>query len=239
MQDYTNYNFNGQKPNGSQAINTGYDVGLRAFMNRTYMHMSVGMLITAIAAYFAVNNQAVYGFASKLFFPLAIVEVLMVVYLSVRVRKMSESTAKMTFYAYAALNGLTLSLYLSQHSPEAVARAFFSTSAMFGAMTLYGMTTKKDLTGWGSFLMMGLFGIIISSVVNFFLQSSGLAFATSFISVIVFTGLVAYDTQMLRRTYDSVGVNDLGKAAIMGALSLYLDFINIFLQMLRFFGDRR
>jgi len=125
-----------------------------------------------------------------------------------------------------------------RYSPTAITRAFLSTAAMFGAMSLYGYTTKKDLTGWGSFLFMGLIGMIIASVVNIFMQSSMLDFMVSILGVIIFTGLTAYDTQRMKGMYYSIGAEHLGKAAIAGALSLYLNFINLFISMLRLFGNR-
>lgn len=137
--------------------------------------------------------------------------------------------------------GVSLATIFAMYTGESIARAFFVTASLFGAMSLYGYTTKRDLSGMGSFLMMGLLGVILASLVNMFLKSSGMQFAISILTVLIFTGLTAYDTQRIKDTYYRVVGNGeaMGKAAIMGALSLYLDFINLFLQMLRFFGERR
>jgi FtsH-binding integral membrane protein len=157
------------------------------------------------------------------------------------INRMSTQTAQMLFWAYAALLGLSLSSIFARYTGESIARVFFITASLFGAMSLYGYTTKKDLTNFGSFLMMGLFGIIIASVINIFLKSSGIQFAVSILSVLIFTGLTAYDTQRLKEMYYQVsGSGELmSKVAIMGALSLYMDFINLFVQLLQFYGNRR
>ena len=159
--------------------------------------------------------------------------------LSARVAKMSVGAAQATFWVFATLMGASLAYIFIIYTETSIARVFFITAGTFGAMSLYGYTTKKDLTGWGSFLFMGLIGIIIASIVNFFLASSALHFAISVIGVLVFVGLTAYDTQRIKNSYyegDSTAVAS--KKAIMGALSLYLDFINLFLMMLRLFGSR-
>ena len=163
----------------------------------------------------------------------------MVLYLSARLHRMSEGAAKTTFWIYAALTGLSLSYVLLAFTGVSVVRTFLITAASFGALSLYGYTTKRDLSGMGSFLFMGLIGIILASIVNFFMQSPAMHFAISVIGVLIFAGLTAYDTQDIKRIYfagDSREVAE--KKAIMGALRLYLDFINMFLFLLQFLGNR-
>jgi FtsH-binding integral membrane protein len=163
-----------------------------------------------------------------------------VFFLSFRIQSMSFSSAQITFWVFAAVMGIGLAPVFLMYTGASVARVFFITSATFGAMSLWGYTTKRDLTGWGSFLFMGLIGIIIASLVNLFMQSSMMEFVISVIGVIIFTGLTAYDTQKIKESYSvSMSGEIAGKAAIMGALRLYLDFINLFLMLLRLLGDRR
>jgi FtsH-binding integral membrane protein len=153
---------------------------------------------------------------------------------------MSVSAAQLTFWVFAALMGLSMASIFLQFTGASIARVFFITAGTFGAMSLYGYTTRRDLTGWGSFLFMGLIGIIIASLVNIFLKSSGLDWIISVIGVIVFAGLTAWDTQKIKEMYSAYDDGTVaGRKAIMGALSLYLDFINLFLMLLRLFGDRR
>jgi len=162
-------------------------------------------------------------------------------YLIFRMDAMSVTGARNGFYIYAALVGLMLSFLFVAYTQQSIARVFFVTAAMFGATSLWGYTTKTDLTSMGSFLMMGLIGVIIATLVNVFLQSTALQFALSVMGVAIFTGLTAYDTQKLKDVYETYAGDEvaLGRSAIRGALSLYLDFINLFLYMLRFMGDRR
>jgi FtsH-binding integral membrane protein len=160
--------------------------------------------------------------------------------MSYRINRLAVGTALTLFYVYAGLLGLALSSIFLSYTGASITQVFFISAATFGAMSLYGYTTQRDLTGVGSFMFMGLIGIVIASLVNMFLQSSGLGWAISVIGVLVFVGLTAYDTQRIKEMYD---VNDdgtiSGRKAVMGALSLYLDFINLFLMLLRIFGDRR
>jgi FtsH-binding integral membrane protein len=228
------------------------DAGLRAYMIRIYNYMLSGLVLTGLAAtavmtvpalqqlLFAVNpvtGRIVLSMVGwiVLFAPLA-----MVFFLSWRISKMSVGAAQATFWIYAGVNGLALSPILLIYTGASIAQAFFVTAATFGAMSLYGYTTKRDLTGWGSFLFMGLIGLLIAMVVGAFLQSSALQFVISVMGVLIFTGLTAYDTQKIKEIY-YVGDDGTiaGRKAIIGALSLYLDFINIFLFLLRLFGDRR
>ncbi|RUY50637.1 Bax inhibitor-1/YccA family protein, partial [Mesorhizobium sp. M7A.F.Ca.CA.001.05.1.1] len=163
-----------------------------------------------------------------------------VLFLSFRVQSMSVSAAQTTFWVYAGLVGLSLSSIFLVYTTASISQTFFATAAAFGALSLFGYTTKRDLTAMGSFLIMGVFGIIIASVINIFLQSSALSFAVSAIGVLVFAGLTAYDTQKIKEMYFEGDSSDVaGRKAIMGALTLYLDFINLFMFLLQFMGDRR
>jgi len=163
-----------------------------------------------------------------------------VLVLSFGIQKLSTGTAQLLFWAFAAVMGLSLSSIFAVYTGGSIAKVFFITAGTFGAMSLYGYTTKRDLTQIGSFLMMGLIGIVIASLVNLFLQSDGLSFAISIVGVLVFVGLTAWDTQKIKESYDEAhGAELLAKGAIMGALSLYLDFINLFMMLLRLFGNQR
>jgi len=238
----------------SQAAAAGVmDAGLRAYMLRVYNYMLVGLALTGATAFLTaqtpfgelffqqtfVNGHPAIGLNIlgwiALFAPLGLV-----MFLSWRIQAMSAATAHITFLVYAGIMGISLAPILLLYTGVSVAQTFFITAATFGAMSLWGYTTKANLSGFGSFLYMGLIGIIIASVVNFFLHSSAMAFAISIIGVLVFTGLTAYDTQSIKEMYD---VNDdgsiSGKKAIMGALRLYLDFVNLFLMLLRLLGNRR
>jgi FtsH-binding integral membrane protein len=225
-----------------------YDVGLRQYMLGVYNHMVAALAFTGIIAYgttlLAVQDGALTGFGMALYgSPLKWVVMLapigMVFLLSARVQSMSLGSARISFYVFAALMGLSLSSVLLVFTGESVARVFFITAAAFGGLSLYGYTTKKDLSGFGSFLIMGLIGILVASVVNIFLASTALQFAISAIGVLVFAGLTAYDTQRIKEMYDAVDGSDVaGKKAIMGALTLYLDFINLFIMLLQLFGNR-
>lgn len=228
------------------------DEGLRAYMIRVYNYMAAGVAITGVVAYMtfvmAVQQTGagtqLTEFGSFLFnSPFKWVVMLaplgMVFYLSARINSMSVSGAQIAFWSFAALMGLSLASIFLVYAHGSIARVFFISAAAFGGLSLYGYTTKKDLSGWGSFLIMGLIGIIIASLVNIFLASSALQFAVSVIGVLVFAGLTAYDTQRIKEMYFvGDGAATMGKKAIMGALSLYLDFINLFLMLLSLFGNR-
>lgn len=225
------------------------DQGLRAYMLKVYNLMALGLAITGVAAYlgfnFAVQDGQLTQFGELLFrSPLRWVVILaplaVVLFLSFRINRMSVAAAQTTFWAYAALVGLSLSSIFLVYTGQSVVQTFFVTAASFGALSLYGYTTKRDLSAMGSFLMMGLFGVIIASIVNIFLASSALQFAISVIGVLIFAGLTAYDTQRIKELYyeaDDVAVA--GRKAIMGALTLYLDFINLFMFLLQFMGNRK
>lgn len=216
------------------------DEGLRIYMSKVYGYMATGLLGTALAAYFGAASGLYISLAQTPFIWLLVLAPLgMVLFLSARLHKMSSATAKNMFWLYAGLTGLSLSFVLTEFTGVSVVRTFLVTAASFGALSLYGYTTKRDLSGMGSFLFMGLVGIILAAIVNFFLQSSALHFAISVIGVLVFAGLTAYDTQDIKRIYYAGDTRETAeKKAIMGALRLYLDFINMFLLLLQFMGDR-
>lgn len=216
---------------------------LNAFMRGVYTWMCAGLGVTTVAAFYTASSQAMLQFIfgnTFVLIGLVIAQLGIVVGLSGAVKRLSPGAATGLFMLYSALTGVTLSAVLVAYSGAAVFKAFLTTAGMFGAMSIYGWTTKRDLTGWGSFLFMGLIGIIIASVVNIFMASPMLDFVISGVGVLIFTGLTAYDTQQLKAMGETAP-DDAGavrKATILGALRLYLDFINLFLMLLRFFGGR-
>ncbi len=217
------------------------DEGLRTYMLRVYNYMASGLALTGLVAYMVANTPVLMNaiFGTPLFWVVLLAPLGMVMFLGAKIRTMSVGAAQTTFWVFAILMGMSLATIFVVYTQTSIARVFFITSGVFGAMSLYGYTTKRDLTGWGSFLFMGLIGIIIASVVNIFLASSALMFAISVIGVLVFVGLTAYDTQNIKNMYsesDSSAVSS--KKAIMGALRLYLDFINLFMMLLHLFGNR-
>ena len=226
-----------------------YDAGLRSYMIGVYKNMGLALAISGFLAFFAGNPSSPFfeTYANTvytnpiLFWIIALAPLGMVLLLNFRIHKMSYASAKMTFWGFSVLMGLSLSTIMTAYTDASIFKMFFVTAATFAAMSLYGYTTKRDLTGMGSFLMMGLIGIIIASVVNIFLQSSALEFVVSILGVFIFIGLTAYDTQKIKNTYFQLAGQGeiLKKAALMGALSLYLDFINLMIMLLRLFGERR
>lgn len=217
--------------------------GLNTYISKIFGTMFLGLLVTALAALFTVTNEVMYTlvFGTPFMFVMIIAELVIVFVLSARVTKMSYMSAQILFYAYAIINGITLSSIFVVYNIGTVYTAFLTTAAAFGIMALYGMITKKDLTKIGNILLMALIGVIISSVINMFIGSQGFDLLISFVAVGLFSGLVAYDTQRLKGYYYA-SANDYQmqrKAGIIGALSLYLDFINIFLYILRIFGNKR
>lgn len=215
-----------------------------AFMSKVYTWMSGGLAITGlIAMWVASNENLVYNIVSNqlLFFGLIIGEIFLVGYLMARINKMSAQKAGIIFTGYAALNGLTLSVVFLAYTSASIATTFFVTAGTFAIMSIYGYYTKKDLTSWGNLLFMALIGIIIASVVNFFMQSEMLYWLITYAGVFIFVGLTAYDTQKIKRmsTATEIGSEEESKGAIVGALMLYLDFINLFLLLLRILGDRK
>ncbi len=246
MADFRNYQNRTQSGAQSGAM---IDEGLRAYMLKVYNLMALGLAITGVAAYLSFSlafaNGQITAFGQAIYLsPLKWVVILaplaMVFFLSFRINRMSVAAATTTFWVYAALVGLSLSSIFIIYTGQSVVQTFFVTAASFGALSLYGYTAKRDLSAMGSFLMMGLFGLIIASLVNIFLASSALQFAISVIGVLIFAGLTAYDTQRIKEMYyDADDVTVAGRKAIMGALSLYLDFINLFMFLLQFLGNRR
>jgi FtsH-binding integral membrane protein len=218
------------------------DVGLRQYMLRVYNYMAGGLALTGLLALFTASSPAMLQliFGTPLKYVVIFAPFALVLFLGFRIHKMSLGAAQLTFWLYAALNGLAFASIFLVYTHTSVARVFFITAGTFAAMSLYGYTTRRDLTGFGNFLFMGLIGIIVAGLVNLFLMSSALQFAISVIGVIVFVGLTAYDTQKIKEWY--VASDDgatMGKKAVYGALSLYLDFINLFLMLLRLFGTSR
>jgi FtsH-binding integral membrane protein len=228
--------------NANTAIpQVGIDVGLRSYMLRVYNYMAGGLAITGVVAYFAAASGFYEQIAHTPFIYVVMFAPLLVVFLfAARIQSMSLGAAQATFWGFAALMGLSLSYIFLVYTGASIAEVFFITAGTFLSMSLYGYTTKADLSKFGSFLMMGLFGIIIASLVNLFLQSPAVQFAISIIGVVIFTGLTAWDTQRIKETYwEGDGAAVVGKKAIMGALALYLDFLNIFLFLLQLMGNRR
>ena len=231
------------------------DQGLRSYMLKVYNYMASGVLLTGVVALFLFKFSVITGangeitgltpfgnaiYNSALMWVLMLAPLGIVFYMSFGIAKMSASKAQSVFWIFAALMGASLSSIFLVYTGASITRVFFITAGTFGAMSIYGYTTKKDLTKLGSFLIMGLFGIIIASIVNIFMKSSMMYFVISIIGVLVFVGLTAYDTQKIKNMYlvsDSGEV--IGKKAVLGALTLYLDFINLFIMLLRLFGQRR
>ena len=218
------------------------DAGLRQYMLSVFSYMSGGLAVTALVAYFASKSPAFISllFSSSLLFWLVVLAPLgIAIYLITKISRISPEKAKTLFFGYAAILGLSLSSIFFFYSTASIAHTFFVTSSMFLSMVIYGYVTKRDLTSFGSFLIMGLIGLIIASIVNIFTRSPVAHLVISAIGVIVFTGLTAYDTQMIKSYYmesDSYVISE--KKAIIGAFKLYLDFINLFLYLLRFLGGR-
>ncbi len=258
MADFNNY----QNRMAQNRAQTGamIDEGLRAYMIKVYNLMALALVITGVAAFgFAMlatttdpsaavatlpngkmlTSLGALVYTSPLRWAVMLAPLGLVLFLSFRIQNMSVSAAQATFWVYAALMGLSLSSIFLRYTEGSIVQTFFVTAASFGALSLYGYTTKKDLSGLGSFLIMGLFGLIIASLVNLFLASSALQFAISAIGVLIFAGLTAYDTQKIKEMYfDGDDVVAAGRKAIMGALTLYLDFINLFTFLLQFMGNR-
>jgi FtsH-binding integral membrane protein len=235
-----------------------YDQGLRAHMIRVYNYMAGGVALTGVVAWLAyqmaggdaitVSGRAISGltpfgqaiFQGPLMWVLLLAPLGLVFFLSFRIAHLQASTARLLFFVYAGLLGLSLASVFLVYTQASLARVFFITAASFGALSLWGYTTQRNLDGMGSFMMMGLFGIIIASLVNIFLKSTGLDWAISVLGVLIFAGLTAWDTQKIKEFYDPMDDGTIaGRKAVMGALALYLDFINMFLFLLRLFGDRR
>jgi uncharacterized protein len=222
------------------ADRTAIDVGLRAHMIRVYNYMALGVALTGLVAWLTaqivgpalLNSPLIWVF---IFAPLALV-----FFISFRINSLSAGTALTLFFVYAASLGLSLATIFFVYTDTSITRVFFIAAAAFGALSIWGYSTRRSLSGLGSFLLMGLIGVIIASLVNIFLKSSGLDWIISVIGVIVFAGLTAWDTQKIKEMYDPTDDGTVaGRKAVMGALSLYLDFINLFMLLLRLFGGRR
>ena len=226
--------------------NTQTQVQVNSFIRSVYNWMAIGLGLTALVAFYVASSESLIRlvFGNRLiFFGLVIGELALVFSISARIQKIQASTATGLFIAYAALNGVTLSFIFLAYTSTSIVSTFFVCALTFLACSVYGMTTKKDLTSLGGFMFMGLIGIIIASLVNLFIRSSAMTMIISYIGVIVFVGLTAYDTQKLKTmaVTQPAGIEAgvVRKGAILGALSLYLDFINLFLMLLRILGDRR
>ena len=218
------------------------DERVTAFLRGVYTWMGCGLAVTAATAWLIASSPAAIQLVATnriLFWGLMLAQLGIVVALSARVERMAASTASLLFVLYAALTGVTISFVLFAYTGESVATTFLVTAGMFGAMAAYGTTTRRSLAGFGQFLFMGLFGLVIASIVGIFWHNDGLQFVISFIGVVVFTGLAAYDAQRLKAMALSTSAGQMGSYTIVGALALYLDFVNLFLMLLRFTGNRR
>ena len=247
MADYNTYRTT-QSVGARQAV---VDEGLRAYMNKVYGLMAVGMGVTAVAAY-GVSTAAVDAsgqltqlgyaiYASPLKWVIMFAPLLMVFAFGAALNRLSTQAATIMFYAFAALMGLSISSIFLVYTDMSIVQTFVVTAIAFAGLSLWGYTTKKNLSGWGTFLIMGVIGLIVASIVNIFLQSSAMQFAISVLGVLIFAGLTAYDTQRIKNTYLELAGSDrdfIGKTAIMGALSLYLNFLNLFMFLLSFMGNR-
>jgi FtsH-binding integral membrane protein len=238
------FDFNNNAYGTARATAGSFSEGLRRHMLRVYNHMTMGLIVTGIVAYLVGNTptlmQEIFGSPLRILVMLAPLAFVLV--MSFGLQRMSMGALTLTFYGFSIAMGLSLSTIFIVYAHATIAQVFFITAAMFAGMSLYGYTTRADLTRMGSFLIMGLFGIILASLVNLFVHSAGVSFIISIVGVLVFTGLTAYDTQRIKTMYsESWGEVATGKLALMGALSLYLDFINLFMMLLRLMGsgDRR
>ena len=226
----------------AQAEAAQIDVGLRAHMLRVYNYMASGVALTGIVAMFASSSPALMNamFGTPLAWVVMLAPLAFVLVISFGINRLSLFATQALFWLFAAVMGLSLSTIFIIYTGESITRVFFITAASFGALSLYGYTTKRDLGPIGAFLIMGLIGIIIAGLVNIFLQSSAMQFAISVIGVLVFAGLTAYDTQKIKNAYSELHDHETsGKLAVMGALTLYLDFINLMMMLLHLFGNRR
>ena len=238
----------------AQAI-PAIDAGLRQYMLQVYNYMASGLALTGLVAYMLFKATAVISptgeivgltnlgaslYTGPMMWIVALAPLGVVMYMSFGIRSMTAGRAQTMFWVFAFLMGLSLSTIFLTYTGASIARVFFITASTFGAMSIYGYTTKRDLTGLGSFLFMGLIGIIIASIVNIFMQSPMMYFIISVLGVLIFVGLTAYDTQKIKNMYMAYDSGEIAaKKAIMGALTLYLDFINLFIMLLRLFGQRR
>ncbi len=230
-----------QQMTGAEAANAQIDVGLREYMLKVYNYMAVALGLTGAVAYATSTSQAMMSaiYGTPLQWVVMLAPLGLVFFLSARINHMKAATAQTVFWVYSGLVGLSISYIFMVYTGASITRVFFITAGAFAGLSLYGYTTKRDLSGMGSFLVMGLIGLIIASVVNIFLESSAMQFVISVIGVLIFAGLTAYDTQAIKAIYhEADGSETHEKKAIMGALRLYLDFLNMFLMLLHLFGNR-
>ena len=233
------------RPVGAGTQTGTFDAGLQTHMSAVYRQMSVAMVITAAVSWAVGTNDAMVQaiFMTPMKWVVMFAPLIMVFAFGAVLSKLSAAAAQLYFYAYSAMMGLSLAFIFAVYTTGSIASTFLATAAAFAGLSLYGYTTKKDLTGFGSFLIMGVVGLIVASLINIFLQSTAVTFAISAIGVLLFAGLTAYDTQKIKGLYlehaQSGDSEYLGKSAVMGALTLYLDFINLFMFMLRFMGNSR
>jgi FtsH-binding integral membrane protein len=224
------------------AREAAFDAGLRSYMLSVYNYMVSAVLLSGIVAMLFANSGAAPALLGNpiLRFVLMLAPLGVVMWLSFGINRISETTAKMLFWAYAVLMGVSLSSILLVFTGTSVAQAFFAAAASFAGLSLFGYTTKKSLSGLGTFFIMGVFGLMIAMLINMFVQSSAMSLLISVVGVVLFAGLTAYDTQRIKSSYFAVrGTEFAGKSAVMGALQLYLDFINMFMFLLRIMGSRR
>jgi uncharacterized protein len=226
--------------NGEAMGSVSVDQGLRSHMLKVYNYMASGVLLTGIVALlFAQSGMAAQVLNTPLRWLLMFAPLGFIMVMSFGMNKLSTSALQALFFAFAAVMGLSMASIFLVFSGESIARTFFVTAASFAGLSLFGYTTKKDLTGWGSFLIMGVVGLFLASIVNIFLGSTTLQLVVSFLGVLIFAGLTAYDTQRIKSEYlHFAGHESIGKLAIMGALNLYLDFVNMFQFLLSFMGSR-
>lgn len=236
--------FNSKTSFASVASRTStYDASLRNYMIKVYNMMSIALCVSGFVAFLVSSSPELIHlfFQTPLAWVVALAPIGFVMFFGYKINRISAAKAQTYLWVFSVLMGISLSSILVMYTGTSVARVFFITASCFGAMSLYGYTTKKDLTGMGSFLIMGVIGLLIASLVNIFLQSSAMQFMISVVGVILFIGLTAYDTQRIKQTYYSfAGDREMtSKAAVMGALNLYMDFINLFIMLMQLLGDRR
>lgn len=228
----------------AQLVLTAKQVQVRNLLRNTYLYMTIGLFITAIVGLITISTPSLLRLASNpMILLMAIIgEFALVIYLSARIMRMTTERAQLAFFLYSALNGFTLSMIFRVYTGESIFHTFLISAGAFGGMSLYALTTRKDLSGMGKYLIMGLWGVILASFINIFFRTSGFSMIISLVALLIFLGLTAYDTQMIYRWSqeygDKINDDDYKRLSIIGALKLYLDFINIFLILLRFLGRR-
>jgi FtsH-binding integral membrane protein len=236
----SNYDRNAAASGGIADGATTVDAGLRAYMLRVYNYMAAGVGLTGLVAMLTYQFTGPALLQSPLMWVFMLAPLGLVFFISARINTLSAEAARRLFFIYAASVALSLSTIFHIYTSSSITRVFFISAATFGALSIWGYTTRRDLSGFGTFLVMGVIGIVIASVVNIFLRSTGLDWMISIIGVGVFAGLTAYDTQRIKGIYDPADdATSAGRKAVLGALSLYLDFINLFMMMLRLAGNRR